>query len=53
MELYQIIRISLLIILAILIATCVIANIKTGRQIGDSVILALISAMVAVYTFVL
>ncbi len=52
MDLYQITRNAVLAALTMLIATCIVADIKTGQKIDDRVILALISALAAVYTFV-
>ncbi len=53
METYEITRNFVLFVLVILISISVIANIRAGLSIGEKVILALISAMIAVYTFVL
>jgi hypothetical protein len=52
MDLYQVTRSISLIALATLIGTCIIADIQAGEKIEDRVILALISALITVYTFV-
>ncbi len=53
MEIYEITRIIVLLVLITLISISVVANIRAGLSIGERVILALISATIAVYTFML
>ncbi len=52
MQLHDKIKYGVIVILVILITICVVTKIFAGRSVDDKVIIALISAMIAIYTFI-
>jgi hypothetical protein len=51
MDTYWVIRSTVLIIISVLISMCIVADVRAGQRIESQIKLALISALVAMYTF--